>query len=73
MDQERIQNLIQVYRDGLLEDTLPFWLPGCEDRECGGFFTALDREGTVIDTDKAIWAQGRFTWLLATLHMLRSQ
>ncbi len=29
---------------------------------------ALDRDGTVIDTDKGIWQQGRFTWLLSTLY-----
>jgi N-acylglucosamine 2-epimerase len=28
----------------------------------------LDRDGTVIDTDKGMWQHGRFTWLLATLY-----
>jgi len=67
MTPERIDELIRVYRDGLFEDTLPFWFPRCVDRECGGFFSALDRDGTVIDTDKSVWVQGRVTWLLATL------
>lgn len=57
-----------IYRDGLLRDTLPFWFPRCIDREHGGFFTALNRDGTVIDTDKSIWQQGRISWLLATLY-----
>jgi len=57
-----------LYRDGLLEDTLPFWFPRCFDADYGGFFTALDRDGTVIDTDKSIWHQGRISWLLATLY-----
>ncbi len=56
------------YRDGLLNDTLPFWLEHGLDREHGGVHTALDRSGRVVDTDKAIWPQGRFAWLLATLH-----
>jgi N-acylglucosamine 2-epimerase len=30
--------------------------------------TSLDRDGTVIDTDKAVWPQGRFAWMLATLY-----
>jgi len=60
--------LIAVYRDGLLHDTLPFWFPRCADLEHGGFFTALDRDGAVIDTDKAVWQQGRTAWLLATLY-----
>ena len=30
---ERIDELIAVYRDGLLNDTLPFWIDRCVDRE----------------------------------------
>ncbi len=28
----------------------------------------LDRDGSVIDTDKGMWHQGRFTWTLANLY-----
>ena len=65
---ERIDELIAVYRDGLLDDTLPFWIDHCVDRECGGFTIALDREGKLLDTDKGVWQQGRFTWLLGELY-----
>jgi N-acylglucosamine 2-epimerase len=68
MNPERIDELIAVYRDGLLEDCLPFWIKHGVDRECGGFMTCLDQDGTVIDTDKGMWQQGRFTWLLAHLY-----
>ena len=68
MTPERIDSLIAVYRDGLLEDTLPFWIPRCVDEEYGGFMFALDRDGTIVDTDKGMWQQGRFTWLLGTLY-----
>lgn len=57
-----------VYRDGLLEDTIPFWLNHAVDDVHGGFMTALGRDGTVIDTDKGMWPQGRFTWMLSTLY-----
>lgn len=63
-----ISNLIPIYRDGLLNDTLPFWLRHGIDRQCGGFFTAVDRDGTLVDTDKSVWQQGRFTWLLGELY-----
>ena len=59
---------IRIYRDGLLEDIIPFWTRHSVDRECGGFLTSLDRDGTVIDTDKAVWLQGRFVWMLSALH-----
>ena len=37
----RINDLIAVYRDGLLEDTLPFWIRHAVDRQCGGFLFCL--------------------------------
>ena len=57
-----------LYRDTLLNNVVPFWLKHSLDREHGGYFTALDRDGTVIDTDKSIWFQGRGAWMFATLY-----
>ena len=54
MTPERIENLTTIYRDGLLNDTLPFWIPRCVDEEYGGFLFARDRDGTLLDTDKFI-------------------
>jgi N-acylglucosamine 2-epimerase len=68
MNTQRRNELIAVYRDGLLKDTLPFWLPRCVDKEHGGFMIARDRDGSLLDTDKGMWQQCRFTWLLATLY-----
>jgi N-acylglucosamine 2-epimerase len=63
-----MKKLLSVYRDGLMNDTVPFWFPRAVDREYGGFITSLDRDGTILQTDKAIWLQGRFVWMLATLY-----
>ena len=64
-----IQNdLLSIYKDGLLEDTLPFWLNKAIDRDYGGYITSLDRDGSILDTDKGIWVQGRFAWLLGHLY-----
>ncbi|MCP4785268.1 MAG: N-acylglucosamine 2-epimerase [Fuerstiella sp.] len=68
MDAARRDKLIATYRNGLLNDTLPFWIKHCVDRQHGGFMLSLDRDGTVIDTDKGVWQQGRFTWLLGELY-----
>ncbi|MDG1875669.1 MAG: AGE family epimerase/isomerase [Mariniblastus sp.] len=68
MNQERQNQLFSTYRDGLLGDTLPFWTKFCVDREFGGFLMSLDRNGDVVDTDKGVWQQGRFTWLLGELY-----
>lgn len=55
------------YRDTLLSDVIPFWLRHGMDREHGGIITSLDRDGTVVDTDKSVWFQGRAGWMFATL------
>lgn len=68
MTRERVESLLATYRDGLLNSTLPFWFPRCIDEEHGGFMFSRDRDGTLLDTDKAIWLQGRAAWLLATLY-----
>ena len=62
------EELAAIYHEGLLEDTLPFWLDHCVDHQHGGFTMALDQTGQVIDTDKGVWQQGRFTWLLGELY-----
>ncbi len=67
-ENESLRALHAVYRDGLLSDVLPFWIQHAVDTEHGGFLTALDRDGTVLDTDKGIWQQARFSWLLARLY-----
>jgi N-acylglucosamine 2-epimerase len=56
------------YRSGLLDDVVPFWLERAIDREHGGYLFCRDRDGTLLDTDKSVWAQGRFAWLLGTLY-----
>ncbi|NNJ24101.1 AGE family epimerase/isomerase [Alienimonas chondri] len=68
MDDDRRNQLLATYRDGLLNDVLPFWTRHAVDREHGGFLTSLDRDGTVVDTDKSLWPQGRFAWLLGELY-----
>ena len=65
---QRIQQLITVYRDGLLEDVMPFWITHAVDREHGGLMMCLNRDGSVIDTDKGVWQLGRVTWMLGELY-----
>ena len=53
------KQLEKQYRDELLQNVIPFWLEKSQDKEYGGYFTCLDRQGNVFDTDKFIWLQGR--------------
>jgi N-acylglucosamine 2-epimerase len=59
--------LRETYREALLENVLPFWMRHGLDHEHGGVLTCLDRDGGLYDSDKSVWFQGRFGWLLATL------
>ena len=58
----------QRYRRELLENVLPFWLDNSQDKEFGGYFSCLNRDGSVYDTDKFIWLQGREVWMFAMLY-----
>lgn len=60
--------LAATYRDALLGDVIPFWLRHGLDRDHGGYLTALNRDGSLLDTDKSIWFQGRGAWTFATLY-----
>jgi len=58
----------KIYKDTLLNNVIPFWEKNSLDIENGGYFTCLDREGNVFDTDKFMWLQGRQAWMFATLY-----
>lgn len=63
-----LKNLSLQYRDELLENVIPFWLNHSQDKKFGGYFTCLDRQGNVYDTDKFIWLQGRQVWMFSMLY-----
>lgn len=62
------KNLENQYKKELLENVVPFWLSKSQDEKYGGYFTCLDRQGNVFDTDKFIWLQGRQVWLFSMLY-----
>lgn len=62
------QQLTEQYKHELLDKVVPFWLNHSQDKDCGGYFTCLERDGKVYDTDKFVWLQGREVWMFATLY-----
>jgi N-acylglucosamine 2-epimerase len=56
------------YRRHLTEAVIPFWMAHGLDREHGGTFTCLDRDGAVYDTKKYMWLQGRAVWMFSRLY-----
>jgi N-acylglucosamine 2-epimerase len=55
------------YEAELLGNIVPFWEHHAIDRERGGYFTCLDRDGSVYDTEKYMWMQWRVVYMFAEL------
>ncbi|MBR5099768.1 MAG: AGE family epimerase/isomerase [Bacteroidales bacterium] len=60
-----LNNWAERYRKDLVDDILPFWLKHGLDRVHGGVYTCVDRDGTLMDTTKSVWFQGRFGFTAA--------
>jgi N-acylglucosamine 2-epimerase len=65
---KNFQELARLYQDQLLSNVIPFWEKNSIDWEVGGYFTCLDRQGKVYDTDKFIWLQNRQVWIFSMLY-----
>lgn len=65
---KELTELASFYKNQLLNSTIPFWFPKSFDEEYGGYLLMRDADGSLIDDDKAVWIQGRATWMLSTLY-----
>ena len=50
MMKESFGQMAERYRKELYGSVLPFWLEKSQDLEYGGYFTCLNRDGSVFDT-----------------------
>jgi N-acylglucosamine 2-epimerase len=66
---DRLAPYRETYERSLMEDVIPFWVRHCPDRAEGGYFTCLDRDGSVYDTEKYMWVQWRIVWMLSELYV----
>lgn len=55
----------EQYKDELLNNVMPFWMKYGWDRKHGGVYTCLNRDGSLMDTTKSVWFQGRFAFVCA--------
>ncbi|MBE6298210.1 MAG: N-acylglucosamine 2-epimerase [Bacteroidales bacterium] len=60
---EYLEGWSQRYRDDLVNDIMPFWLKNGLDRVNGGVYTCVNRDGSLIDSTKSVWFQGRFAFV----------
>jgi N-acylglucosamine 2-epimerase len=60
--------LREHYRDALLGDIVPWWEHNAVDRECGGFYSCLERNGRPYSTEKFMWMNARAVWMFSHLY-----
>jgi len=65
---EDSSQLAELYHRALFDDVIPFWERHSIDWEQGGYYSCLDREGWVYDTDKFMWLQWRQVWTFCMLY-----
>ena len=53
------------YRKDLTQNIMPFWMKHGWDQVHGGVYTCVDRDGSLMDTTKSVWFQGRFAFVCA--------
>jgi N-acylglucosamine 2-epimerase len=63
-----MKEFARKYKQELISNVLPFWEKHSIDKEFGGYFTCLERDGSVFDTDKFMWLQGRQIWTMSTMY-----
>lgn len=62
---EYIKQWAESYKADLTENIMPFWMEHGWDKVNGGVYTCLDRDGSLIDSTKSVWFQGRFAFICA--------
>lgn len=60
---EYINSWAESYKKDLTENIMPFWMKYGLDRENGGVYTCVNRDGSLMDTTKSVWFQGRFAFI----------
>ena len=56
-DELSLADMAEIWRQDLFHNVIPFWAKHSLDREHGGYFTCLDREGAILDDSKYMWLQ----------------
>lgn len=63
-----LREYLDIYQQDLEKKVIPFWVKHSPDVEFGGYFTCLDKDGSVYDDKKYMWLQAREAWMFARLY-----
>ena len=53
----------ESYKKDLTENIMPFWMKHGWDKTHGGVYTCVNRDGSLMDSTKSVWFQGRFAFI----------
>ncbi|XP_012675569.1 N-acylglucosamine 2-epimerase [Clupea harengus] len=67
MSKEKLEQYRQRFRSEL-DSVVDFWLKHSHDKQYGGFFTCVGKDGKVYDELKYVWLQGRQVWMYCRLY-----
>ncbi len=74
MEKRFREQSLQFYQDQLFNNIIRFWLNNAIDYEDGGYYVCFNITGDkLISTDKYVWTQGRFIWVLSKLAELTGE
>ena len=60
-----LETWAKSYKEDLTQNIMPFWMKYGVDKKNGGVYTCVDRDGSLMDTTKSVWFQGRFAFICA--------
>lgn len=63
-----MQPTAAAYRSLLLDHIVPFWFRHGVDHEYGGILSCMTEDGERISTDKYVWSQARWLWVVSALY-----
>ena len=55
--------MVRIIQNRSDTNIMPFWLKYGLDKVNGGIYTCVDRDGSLMDTTKSVWFQGRFAFI----------
>lgn len=64
----RTEELRKQYYSALFDDITPWWSKYSIDRDYGGYFTRIERDGKPYAYDKDMWMTGREIWMFSHLY-----
>ncbi len=63
-----IASLKTEFENELFNSVIPFWKKYSLDKNNGGYYNCLSRDGSVYDTTKYMWLHGRQIWMFSKLY-----